>query len=435
MPRAACTPLRRSLGLATAALLAGGGASAGWLPDMQGWQTSAGLLLYSEVDRVRALEPVISARKALDTDEFLSLKLTVDTLTGASATGAVSSRLAQTFTRPSGNGRYQVGSDQTPLDDTFRDTRATINANWERPVARDLTLELGTALSREYDYRSLGVSAGLARDVNEGNTTVSGALSLGLDTGSPVGGEPIPFAAMQAAGSEQLRQGSGSDKQVVDVILGVTQIINRHSLFQVNYSFSNSDGYLTDPYKFISVVDPLTGDPVFDIAEQPDLPTIAYENRPDSRTKHSLYAHYKTAIDDKVLDGSYRFLVDDWGISSHTLDVRFRLPAERGSYWQPHLRWYQQSAADFYTPFYVGNDRPAAGDSARYGSADYRLGELTGLTVGLEYGRRKAGSGWSIAAEYYLQSGAEPAGKFGSLNEQTLFPDITVFMLRFIRDF
>jgi hypothetical protein len=402
---------------------------------MGDWEASAGLLFYSEPGRVSAVEPIISAKKNLDTDEFLSLKLTVDTLTGASATGAVSADTPQTFTRPSGNGRYNVSSSETPLDDTFHDTRVTVNANWERPVAPELTMNLGTALSKEYDYTSLGVSGGLARDINDGNTTLSAGLSLSLDTGNPVGGEPVPFAAMQAAGQAQPRQGSGSDKQVLDFIVGVTQIIDKRSLFQINYSLSSSDGYLNDPYKFISVVDPVTGDPVFENADQADLPTVAFENRPDSRTKHSVYAQYKIAFGDNVLDSSYRFLTDDWGINSHTLDFRYRLPTTSGSYWQPHVRFYQQSAADFYTAFYVGDNRPAAGDESSYGSADYRLGEFTGITLGLEYGRQKATSGWSVAAEYYLQSGSEPEDKFGALNDQTLFPDVDAFFVRFIRDF
>lgn len=434
-PRKRTGSLCGTLAMATAALLGSSASQASILGEGSDWQVSAGLLVYNETDRVSAVEPVISARKSLDTDEFLNLKLTVDTLTGASATGAVGSDLPQTFTRPSGSGQYRIDADSTPLDDTFKDTRVTLNAGWERPIADELTLNLGTALSKEYDYLSVGLSSGLARDINDGNTTLSGGFSASFDASDPVGGEPVPFAAMLPSGTEQLRQGSGSDKQVYDAIFGVTQIINQRSLFQLNYSISQSTGYLTDPYKFISVVDPITGDPIFENADQTDLPTVAYENRPDTRTKHSIYAQYKISLDDKILDASYRFLTDDWGINSHTLDFRYRIPVSNGRYWQPHLRYYQQSAADFYTPFYVGDDRPTVGDSDSFGSADYRLGNLTGMTLGLEFGRRTASSGWSVAAEYYLQSGDEPDNKFGALSNQTLYPDVDIFFLRFVRDF
>ncbi len=51
-------------------------------------------------------------------------------------------------------------------------------------------------------------------------------------------------------------------KDVLDLVLGVTQVINRNLLVQLNYSFSSADGYLNDPYKIVSLVDPVTGDPV-----------------------------------------------------------------------------------------------------------------------------------------------------------------------------
>jgi len=49
----------------------------------------------------------------------------LDTLTGASATGAVAQPNAQTFSRPSGDGQYTTSPNELPLDDTFRDTRVT----------------------------------------------------------------------------------------------------------------------------------------------------------------------------------------------------------------------------------------------------------------------------------------------------------------------
>jgi len=42
---------------------------------------------------------------------------------------------------------------------------------------------------------------------------------------------------------------------------------------------------------------------------------------------------------------------------------------------------------------------------------------------------------WSVALEYYLQAGTEPSGKFGELNNQTIFPDVDALMFRLIYDF
>jgi hypothetical protein len=59
----------------------------------------------------------------------LNLKLTIDSLTGASATGAAAQPNVQKFTRPSGEGSYQTQAGQTLLDDTFKDTRVQLNTH------------------------------------------------------------------------------------------------------------------------------------------------------------------------------------------------------------------------------------------------------------------------------------------------------------------
>jgi len=70
------------------------------------WDFDAAVMYYGEPDRVQALEGILSAKKTLKDDKELSTKLVVDSLTGASANGAVPQTSAQTFTTPSGNGQY-----------------------------------------------------------------------------------------------------------------------------------------------------------------------------------------------------------------------------------------------------------------------------------------------------------------------------------------
>lgn len=399
------------------------------------WDIGAALLFYNESDRVQAIEPIITAKKHIDTDEWLNLKLTVDSLTGSSGSGAVPTNQPQTFTNPSGDGSYTIGANDTPLDDTFLDTRIAFNASWEKPISADTAMVLGGNVSNEYDYLSVGLSSTFAREFRGGNTTVLAGLAAEFDQIDPVGGAPIPFAEMAEQDGEQPRGASSDDKIVIDAVVGVTQIIDENSLFQLNYSVSQSDGYLTDPYKIISVVDATTGVPVFRNANNADLPVAIFENRPDTRLKHSLYGQYKRFLSGDVMDLSYRFMTDDWGIDSHTIDARYRWKLNDNAHLTPHFRIYQQSAADFYQGFYVAGDQPVAGDSNAYGTADYRLGEFAAYTIGLEYGMDLASSSWSVAVEYYLQSGNEPDGKFGELLNQELYPDVDAMMLRLIYDF
>ena len=83
------------------------------------WDFDSALLFYTETDRVSAVEPVVAATRRGVDGSILSFKGVIDVLTGASATGAVPTDSAQTFTRPSGNASYSVAAGDTPLDDTF----------------------------------------------------------------------------------------------------------------------------------------------------------------------------------------------------------------------------------------------------------------------------------------------------------------------------
>lgn len=405
------------------------------------WQIRTATLAYAETDRVQAIEPVISATRYLENDRIWSSKLVVDVLTGASANGAVPSDQAQTFTRPSGEGVFVVEPGQIVLDDTFRDTRIALSTNWTQPLGTRMSGTFGINASNEYDYQSLGLSSVLNYNFNRKNTMLSVGANAAVDSISPEGGVPTPFAEVgwrlgrAPSGDsgqpedqfdddlERAARGGTEDKTVIDLLLGVTQVIDRLTILQLNLSFTQADGYLTDPFKMVSEVDPESGQPTRQL----------YELRPDSRSKQALFARVKRQFFGRDIgDLSYRFQTDDWGMTSHTLDLRYRHEFRDGrQFVQPHVRFYQQSAVDFYAPFLLeGQSIPEVV------SADYRLGEFTGLTLGFEYGRQTGRlSGWRAALEYYLQTGPEPDAKPGQLAQQEVYPDVEAVMFRVNYDF
>ncbi|MCK4674343.1 MAG: DUF3570 domain-containing protein, partial [Gammaproteobacteria bacterium] len=123
-----------------------------------GWDIDAATLFYSEGDgRVSAFEPAVYAGKELGDDgERIDLRLVVDALTGATPNGShASSTDVQTFTTPSGNSSYTAEAGETPLDDTFRETRVAVGADWTLPVNRLSRVKLGLNATKEYDYLSL----------------------------------------------------------------------------------------------------------------------------------------------------------------------------------------------------------------------------------------------------------------------------------------
>ncbi|MCK4820914.1 DUF3570 domain-containing protein, partial [bacterium] len=156
---------------------------------------------------------------------------------------------------------------------------------------------------------------------------------------------------------------------------GVTQVISRNTLMQLNYSFGQDDGYLTDPYKILSVVDN-TGTLLDGIGNDPYL----YEKRPTTRARNVIYWQTAHQFTEDVLHISFRHYWDDWGISSNTIDTHYRYELDGGHYLQPHVRYYKQDKADFY--HYNLTD----GSIPQFASADYRLSDMTTTTFGIKYG-------------------------------------------------
>ena len=422
--------LHAALAAATCALLGTSAGASDATTEKERWSFDSSLLYYGESDsRVQDISAAISAQRDFDDERVLSLNLTADTLTGASASGATALDRVQTFTSPSGKATYSTPARAVPLDDTFKDTRFALSGSWTQPLARLYTVSGGLGFSTEYDYTHLGANASLARDFNKRNTTVSVGVAYSQDDIKPVGGAPIPFAQMQDVGDLSNKRGDDS-KDVLDLLFGVTQVLGRNTVLRVNYSYSDSSGYLNDPYKLLSVVDPATGDTVVRLAAGGRGPNgvYRYESRPDSRTKQGVYAELKHAFGAPVMHLSYRFMTDDWGIDSNTLEAKLRWPVGADSFIEPQLRYYTQNEADFYRSSLVaGQPLPD------YASADFRLGNFDAVTFGVKFGHRTvAGNEWSTRVEYYQQSGDVPSEQIvGNQARREQYPDLSAVIVQF----
>ena len=421
------TDWRAALAGATASLLApvapitahAAGSGDGSTP----WLVDSAVLVYSEAGgRVKAVEPAVGLKRTDAAGVSTGLKLTVDTLTGASPNGAVAQPGVQTFTTPSGKANWEASAGRVPLDPSFKDTRVALAANQERPWGADTRLGYGANFSHEYDFTSLGANVSLARDFDRKNTTLSLALALEADQLRPVGGQPLALKPMFGAGSGKTGNGT---RNVADLLLGWSQVVNRQWLMQLNLGLGTGSGEHTDPYKLLSVVDGGTG-----------LVTgsrYVAEGRPDSRTRTSLFWGHKVSLGPGVLDASYRWYGDSWGVRAHTVDLRWRHPLPGGGFVQPRWRHHVQSAADFYRGWLVeGVDWDSATQSTplAHASADTRLGGFSADTIGVTVG-------WPLAKEQmvtlrlesYRQRQDTLAGAPGVLASLPLTPDLKATML------
>jgi hypothetical protein len=420
-----------TLATATCALLGSAAPSAVLAQDINEWQVDTAGLYYSEKDRVSDLSFNAIARTQPFEDRYLNLTFSFDSLSGASPNGAAPSASAQKFPRPitltrtsggstvqSGGGSFTVAPGELPLDSSFQDMRYAGSVNWQRPLGQLGIVDFGGGASVEHDYTHLGLETHIAHDFNERNTTLSGGIAWSDDSVDPIGGVPVPFSPLQRSSGLTWTQTS-EPKHVVDLLVGITQVLGRQTIGQLNFSRSQSDGYQTDPYKIISVVDPVTGD----LAPGPDpgIGLYLYENRPSSRTKDSLFGMLKHDFGGNVFDVSYRIMTDDWGVDSHTVDMHFRWRFSPDKFLQPHLRFYSQTAASFYhTVLFEGQAIP------QYATADYRLGEMSTVTLGLEFGSKTSLGQFSARLEVYKQSAKPSADALvGSLRGLDLTPDMT----------
>jgi hypothetical protein len=393
-------------------------AGSGVLDD---WSVDTALAYYHEQGRIQAIEPIVNVSKVYSDGEAISLNATFDSLTGSSPNGALTSRQPQTFASPSGTtltpGRhtYTTPAGELPVDSKYHDQRLAVGGNWTQPLNRVTQLSVGGKLSEEHDFLSATVNASIAHDFNEKNTTVSFGISDEYDSIKPIGSAPLAgsdYALFEKTGNKT-KDGVGS-------LIGVTQVMTRNWLSEFNVSVDRFTGYLNDPYKIISVIDTAGGTTGY-----------VYESRPDQRTRKSAYWENRVTWTDQFFTAlSLRAMADDWGVRSDTAQARLRwsLP-NRDRYLEPSLRWYRQTAADFYTPWLVGGEKP----SSAYESSDSRLAAFHALTYGLKYAQTLDGHGGSeisVRVEYYQQTFDNQTAAPGALQGLDLYPSLKAFMVQ-----
>ena len=119
-------------------------------------------------------------------------------------------------------------------------------------------------------------------------------------------------------------------------------------------------------------------------------------------------------------------MTDDWSIQSHTIDLNYRWMMRPDRYLQPNLRFYHQSAADFYRGWLEGGQVFPS-----QATADYRLGEMNTYTLGLRFGQLvTTGQTFVVRMEYYWQAGdSSPPGAPGVLATFDLFPTVDAWIV------
>jgi hypothetical protein len=235
----------------------------------------------------------------------------------------------------------------------------------------------GTSYSSESDYVSRSCSLQGSLSTEDKNTTFTLGGSFNDDT--------INLNTPNVVQSKQ--QLADENKQVFAGLFGVTKVLTKQDIVQLNLGYSDGNGYYTDPYK------------------DPDY-------RPRDRNSVTVLGRWNHHFDgtDGAVRLSYRYYSDTFGIRAHTLGAEYVQPLQHGWTVTPLLRFYTQSEADFY--FAVADEKvngdgtPKPPENVVYYTEDQRLSAFGAVTLGLKVSKQ-VNADWLVDLKYekYEQRG------------------------------
>ncbi|HMM75145.1 MAG TPA: DUF3570 domain-containing protein [Gammaproteobacteria bacterium] len=302
-------------------------------------------------------------------------------------------------------------------------TQPSLNARW---FFDDTTLRVGGGVSDEPDFESSFGSFDVTREFNERLTSIT--LGYGY-TRNRISRSGVDHAGhAQAHGEEH----NATDYPALDahseyhtVTASLGQVLAKDRLLQVSGSYTHQSGYLSNPYKFVYVRGEITAEEYYALwqagAGEVDWASVTplevagielfRERRPDRRRQLALSTRLNQHLDalDASLQLDYRWYRDDWDIDAHTFTVEWYQSLPRDVELTPYLRYYTQSRAEFFAPYFLA---PRADHTY---SSDYRLSGFGALSGGLRLAKT-FGAGLKLEAgiEYYTHQGDLKLGGGGA---------------------
>lgn len=250
-------------------------------------------------------------------------------------------------------------------DESRRSAAASLTAR----DARRNEYTVGASWSREPDYVSKDVSAQamLWEDELHNRAYIFGAS----------------FMHNTAITTPYTQNREDKTSRSINLQAGINQVLNPHSTVEASVYAQREQGYLSNHY--LNVVRQDSGGQHY----------LAADDRPALRQGGGGAVRWIQSLRSDVAGQLwYRYYQDDWGIRGHTLEAKGYWDITERWRLNPVVRWYQQSAANFYRG-YRDAVNSFAGDG--FASTDARLGRFIGKTVQLnvEY---QASKDWSFNA-------------------------------------
>ena len=212
------------------------------------------------------------------------------------------------------------------------------------------TYSAGYIHSEEPDYKSQTAFASVSQDMFGDLTTVTFGYIRGWDKvgerGTPRN-DPLDRSSWQ---------------------LGLSQILTRTMLLNLNYEGTDSDGFINNPYRQVRYLD--SQEPLGYAYQKEVYPHTRSGNAGSATLKY--YLPWRAAA-----TGSYRYYSDTFGIRAHTGELGYTQPVFRSWTLDSHVRYYHQNHADFYSDLF-----PYA-NAQNFLARDRELATFGSVTIGV----------------------------------------------------
>jgi len=296
------------------------------------------VLGYKEKGLMKVTEPIVWARGTIREVWEVEASAAIDIISGASP---------QLVTNVSGRPVNSITAA------SITDRRNTADAKVTRRFD-DFAVSVSRTISDENDYNSRAFGLGAEWSLNQKNTTLAVGYGKSDDR---VGSRDDPTLHQR--------------RDTKEYLVGITQVLSPVAIVQSTVTRAEGRGWYNDPYKLTFTF--------FDRG----VPLLLADTRPDHRDTLAWLTRYRRHFPSAhgSLQFDYRYYRDDWGIRAHTLEAAWEQTLDERWSVRPALRYYTQSAADFYTP--VATNPPAA-----ILSSDQRLGAWGGLSPSIRVSRR-----------------------------------------------
>lgn len=241
--------------------------------------------------------------------------------------------------------------------------------------------DLLLGLTRSKGGRSGGITAGYSQE--EDYRAANAALRYDHELGDKV----TTLSIGAGHSSDELRPTQGStptgtlaaDRTATSAFAGVSRVLDEVTAVQSTVTYTFHDGYLSDPYKAAYIA---------------SIPGTVPDARPGTRSQVAWLTRLRRFFrgPGAALHADYRYYSDDWEVDAHAVDLAWHQRVGTGLRLVPGLRWYSQSQAFFYQPYYNA-PRPDG-----LASSDYRISPYAAVSASLDAGVNFAG--WSVDARY-----------------------------------